>query len=98
MNDLISKIGFDKIAHFGIGGWIGAFLTFMFILQEGNLSNGMLIASPTVGVLVVFVLSFLKEAIVDSVFSWKDIIASIAGAASMYIAVALGVLFNILSN
>lgn len=31
MNNLINKIGIDKIAHFGIRGVICAFITLMFI-------------------------------------------------------------------
>ena len=31
MNNLINKIGIGKIAHFGIGGVICAFITLMFI-------------------------------------------------------------------
>lgn len=33
MNNLINKIGIDKIAHFGIGGVICAFITLMFIFS-----------------------------------------------------------------
>lgn len=100
MNEFINKIGVDKILHFSVGGLITALMTIMVVFQEGqeSFNPGMLIASPIIGTLIVFVLSFMKEAIIDSKFDWKDIIASVLGAVPVFMAVALGVLFNVLSK
>lgn len=96
-NELITKIGVDKILHFSIGGFIVALFTIVATLQEGVI-NATTIAFPFIGLIPVAMFSWLKEIIIDDEFSWKDILASILGAVPVFIATALGVLFYTLSN
>lgn len=96
-NELITKIGIDKILHFSIGGFIVALFTIVVTLQEGII-NATTIAFPFIGLIPVAIFSWLKEIIIDDEFSWKDILASILGAVPVFIATALGVLFYTLSN
>lgn len=93
---LVNKLGADKVMHFLAGGWICAFITLIAILQEGpRLSNTQLLLSPTIGFICVFVVAVMKE-LYDMDFSWKDVLATMLGAATIYIATGIGVLFNIL--
>lgn len=98
MKKLINKIGLDKIAHFGVGGLICAFITFVIMLQEGlnvSLNN---IVIPTIGSIIVFFISWIKEQFIDNEFNWYDIIAAMLGCIIIYIGIIIGVLFNILSK
>lgn len=97
INKIINKFGNDKVLHFLTGGLICSFITFVVILQEQNLSYIDKIASVLTGTIDVFVLSFIKEVIIDTDFNWKDILASIIGCVPIFIAVCIGVLFNYLS-
>ena len=96
-NELITKIGVDKILHFSVGGLIVALFTIVAILQE-DVIDATTIASPFIGLVPVAMLSWFKEAVIDDDFSWMDILASVLGAVPVFIATALGVLFYILSN
>lgn len=99
MNNLINKIGLDKIAHFGLGGLICALFTFVFLLQDMYyLTPVQMILMPTIGSVVTFIVSLFKEYFFDSKPDWKDITAAMIGCGTVYIAVAIGVLFNVLSN
>lgn len=98
MNDFLSKVGTDKVLHFSLGGFIAALITLVVILQDIDyLSKGAILFVPFIGTVCVFVLSTMKE-IADGKFDWKDIIAGVLGTVPVYIATALGVLFNILSK
>lgn len=96
-NELITKIGVDKILHFSIGGFIVALFTIVATLQEGVI-DATTIAFPFIGLIPVAIFSWLKETMIDDEFSWMDILASILGAVPVFIATALGVLFYTLSN
>lgn len=96
-NELITKIGVDKLLHFSIGGLITALLTIIVVLQEGYV-DASIIAFPFIGLIPVAVLSWFKEEVIDDDFSWMDILASVLGAVPVFIATALGVLFYTLSN
>lgn len=96
-NELITKIGVDKLLHFSIGGLITALLTIIVVLQEGYV-DASIIAFPFIGLIPVAILSWFKEEVIDDDFSWMDILASVLGAVPVFIATALGVLFYILSN
>lgn len=96
-NELITKIGVDKILHFSIGGFIVALFTITATLQEGVV-NATTIAFPFIGLIPVAMFSWFKEAVIDDEFSWMDILASVLGAVPVFIATALGVLFYTLSN
>ena len=96
-NELITKIGVDKILHFSIGGFIVALFTIVATLQEGVI-DATTIAFPFIGLIPVAIFSWLKETMIDDEFSWMDILASVLGAVPVFIATALGVLFYTLSN
>lgn len=102
MNELIEKIGLDKLAHLGIGGLICALITFVIILQDidmlqgGNMWRALLV--PFIGTIVVMFLELFKEAFIDSEFSWKDVLFTFAGCLLVFVAVAVGLLFHELSN
>lgn len=96
-NELITKIGVDKLLHFSIGGLITALLTIIVVLQEGYV-DASIIAFPFIGLIPVAILSWFKEEVIDDDFSWMDILASVLGAVPVFIATALGVLFYTLSN
>lgn len=96
-NELITKIGVDKLLHFSIGGLITALLTIIVVLQNGYV-DASIIAFPFIGLIPVAILSWFKEEVIDDDFSWMDILASVLGAVPVFIATALGVLFYTLSN
>jgi hypothetical protein len=96
MNNLINKIGIDKITHFSMGGLICALFTFIFLLQDFNtLEVWQVLLLPLIGTVVTFVLSIIKEFIIDEVVDWKDIIAGMLGCVPVYIAIGIGILFNL---
>lgn len=96
MNNLINKIGIDKITHFSMGGLICALFTFIFLLQDFNtLEVWQVLLLPLIGTVVTFVLSIIKEFIIDEVVDWKDIIAGMLGCIPVYIAIGIGILFNL---
>lgn len=96
MNNLINKIGIDKITHFSMGGLICALFTFVFLLQDFNtLEAWQVLLLPLIGTVVTFVLSIIKEFIIDEVVDWKDIIAGMLGCVPVYIAVGIGILFSL---
>lgn len=89
-------LGIDKIAHFGVGGLICAMFTFVAMLQDG-IFGWQAMTVPFIGYVVVFILSLIKEAIVDSEFNWWDILAAMLGCVCIHISIFFGVLFNVLS-
>ena len=93
-NELITKIGVDKILHFSVGGFVVALFA---ALQDGRI-DASTIALPFTGLIPVALFSWLKEEIIDNEFSLMDIFASVLGAVPVFIATALGVLFHTLSN
>lgn len=99
MNNLINKIGLDKIAHFGIGGIICAFMTFIVMLQDLHcLSYINILLYPFIGYIVTVFFSIIKEYFFDrSKADWKDIVAGMLGCVFIHISVCIGVLFNYLT-
>lgn len=89
-------LGIDKIAHFGVGGLICAMFTFVAMLQDG-IFGWQAMTVPFIGYVVVFIISLIKEAIVDSEFNWWDILAAMVGSSMIHIAVFFGALFYTLS-
>lgn len=96
MDNLINKIGLDKITHFGIGGIICAFMTFIIILQDLHcLSYRSILLYPFLGYFVTAFCSIIKEYFFDgSKADWKDIVAGMLGCVFIHLAVCIGVLFN----
>ena len=99
MTNLISKIGLDKWAHFGIGGLICAIFTFVSLLQDlyvlPLIPIWRLILMPTIGTIVTLVVSIIKEYVIDDKKDWNDIFAALIGCVTVYIAVGFGLLISI---
>ena len=87
----------DKVAHFGLGGMITACMALVSILQEPLSTSGILLC-PIIGHVCVFILSVMKEYIVDNETNWKDIGAAMLGSAIVHIVVGVGVLFGLFGN
>ena len=87
------KVGMDKIAHFGIGGIIGAAIAIVITLARGD--YGWVVGVyPFVSHAVVFILSFIKEKFMDDEFNWLDILASVLGSIAVHMAFILGLTIN----
>ena len=68
LDDVIEKVGIDKVLHFLGGGWITSmFSPFGWV--------GIII-----GIVITIILSFIKEQFLDSFFDWKDICAAFIGS------------------
>lgn len=97
LDNLISKMGNDKVLHFLGGCSICSFISFIVILQESGLIPLEKVSSVLIGTVFVLILSVLKELIADDKADWYDVLASILGCVPVYIAVGIGVWFNIIS-
>lgn len=87
------RIGMDKIAHFGIGGIIGAAIAIVITLARGDYGWAVGVY-PFVSHAVVFILSFVKEKFIDDEFNWLDILASVLGSIAVHIAFIIGLTIN----
>lgn len=85
----------DKVAHFGLGGMITACMAIVSILQE-DLGVVATLLCPFIGHVCVFILSVLKEYIVDSDINWIDILAAMLGSFVVHVVVGLGVMFQVM--
>lgn len=92
----MKKLQTDKLAHFGIGGLVCAMVTIVAMLQEGVIGWGSMVF-PIIGDVVVFIISYMKEKIVDDEFTWADILAAMIGCIFVHVSVFIGVVFNLLS-
>ena len=73
LNKLISKVGYDKVAHFAIAGWaVSAASAYGF--------KWMAIVFTCV-----MLLSFIKEALLDEKFDWGDIVSAFLGMFTSFI-------------
>lgn len=87
------KVGMDKIAHFGIGGIIGAAIAIVITLAIGD--YGWVVgAYPFVSHAIVFILSFIKEKFMDEEYNWLDILASVFGSIAVHMAFIIGLTIN----
>ena len=98
MNNLINKIGIDKIAHFGIGGVICAFITLMFIFSMPyentlELNWSFVLFCPLIGYWLVSILAFFKE-LNDTTPDKKDFFASLLGCVFIHFGAIIGYLFH----
>lgn len=91
-----SMFQLDKVAHFGLGGMITACMALVSILQEPLSTSGILLC-PIIGHVCVFILSWMKEYIVDDTTNWIDILAAMLGSAVVHVVVGLGICFKLLS-
>ena len=102
MNELIAKIGLDKLAHLGIGGLVCALFTFVVMLQDADtlLNEGSIwrtLLTPIIGTVVVMMFELFKEYL-DSEFNWKDVLYTFIGCLLVFAAVGMGILFYTLSK
>lgn len=95
LNELVVKIGYDKVVHFLSGSLISSIITIIALLQWSKVGISTFIL-PTVGIGIAFIISLIKE-LTDIKFDWKDIVATILGVIPTFIAVGLGVLFYYLN-
>lgn len=93
MNQLIEKIGTDKLLHFFAGAWICAVLSIVIVLQEWEFTLPMFMLATTMSTLIVLVISVIKE-MLDSEFNWKDILAAIIGCVTIYLTFGIGYLLR----
>lgn len=96
-NELITKIGQDKILHFLVGSLITAFMTLVVGLQEPEIDWSTM-GAPVIGLVVTAFFGFVKEKIVDTEFDIKDLVATVLGSVPIFLATFLGILFHILSE
>ena len=87
------RIGMDKIAHFGIGGIIGATIAIVITLARGDY-GWVAGAYPFISHVVVFILSFIKEKFMDDEYNWLDILASVLGSIAVHMAFIIGLTIN----
>lgn len=92
----MNKLQTDKLAHFGIGGLLCAMVALVAMLQDG-VTGWSAMVFPLIGDVVVFIISYLKEKIMDDKFTWADIWAAMIGCICVHVAVLIGVVFNIIS-
>ena len=97
LNDLVAKIGQDKILHFLMGSLITAFMTLTLGLQEPEI-NWYMLGYVVIGFIVSVFFATVKELIIDTKFDAKDYIATLLGTVPIFLATFLGVLFHTLSN
>lgn len=100
MKNFIKTLGgMDKIAHFGIGAVICACFTIACMLQD-------LSAAPSwhdllwcaIGTIVTAAAAAAKEVIIDENGELSDFIASMLGCTPIWLAVAVGIALNHLSQ
>jgi hypothetical protein len=94
LDNLINKVGNDKVLHFLGGGFICSFISFVVILPESGLTALEKVSSVLIGTVFVLILSVLKELIADDKADWYDILASFLGCVPIFVAVAIGTWFN----
>lgn len=97
LDNLIQKVGNDKVLHFLGGGFICSLISFVVILQESGLTAWEQVSAVLIGTVFVLILSVLKELIADDKVDWYDLLASVLGCVPVFVAVGLGVWFNQLS-
>ena len=95
LKTLFSGWGTDKWAHLGIGGLACALITIAMILAEHQVSPWRMLLFPLGGAICVFIISFFKEMIDTTGFSWKDILAAMLGCLLVEAAAVFGVLMGV---
>ena len=91
------RIGMDKIAHFGIGGIIGATIAIVITLARGDY-GWVAGAYPFISHAIVLILSFIKEKFMDDEYNWLDILASVLGSIAVHMAFIIGLTINELAK
>lgn len=101
MNKIINffkSIGTDKWAHFGIGGLICALVTIALIFSLSPITASWIMLLSTVpGIVLVGIVSIIKELTDSTGFSVLDIVAALIGCATVELALLVGIVAGILS-
>ena len=84
LDDLIKKVGNDKVLHFLGGGWIAQLSLLYQFFRRGDLDSWGKISCVIIGTTVVAFLSVVKEIIMDDKADWFDVLASIAGCVTIF--------------
>lgn len=92
VDDVLNKIGIDKILHHVVGALICALISFVLIFQNEVL-NWNVVAIPIVGSIVVLIVSIIKE-FFDSKPDWMDVVWAMAGCLWIFAAIGLGMLLD----
>lgn len=99
ITDFVTKVGVDKCLHFSLGGLVSALVSIIILLQE-SYTPLQLFIPPTIGAIVVFFLSIIKEdmdaKVKHNIFDKKEIIAGMLGTVTVYVAIGLGVLIRLI--
>lgn len=98
LDNLLKKVGVDKVLHLFVGAWICSMFTLVSILQEGSLFWWQTILMPIAGTLASLFLSIIKEIFLDDKPDWKDVLWTFYGCITVFVAVGIGVLFNYLGQ
>lgn len=96
IDNIISKLGTDKVLHFLIGAVVCAMVTFVFLTQETSLTGWRTALTPLSGTLFTLMAAWIKEGL-DKEYNWKDFIATALGCIPVWIAVAIGVGLRLLN-
>lgn len=101
LDKIIKKVGLDRVAHFGVGGVIGAAFAVAF-LYSLPMADGVLklswwnIQVPFVlGYAVVFLVALAKEFVFDAAPDKWDFLASILGVVPVHLAGVAGWLLHL---
>ena len=94
---IISKFGADKVLHFLGGALICAVVSIVMDVQEGITSWRTLLV-PLAGLIFALFAAWVKERFFDSSVDKKDILATVLGFVPVWLAFAIGTLFNYLSE
>ena len=96
--NFFKSIGMDKWAHFGIGGLICALVTIIFIFNIAPIrASWMLLLSSVPGIVLVGMISLVKELTDSTGFSVSDIVASLIGCATVEISLIIGTILLMLN-
>lgn len=99
MKGIESLFAQDKLAHFAWGAMICSIITIITMLQDIDGPLGWhQILYCLIGTAVVLVADLAKEFVIDAKADMLDFWMTLLGCVPVWIAVALGILFNILMH
>ena len=78
-------------------GYVCSLLTFVAMLQEQSLTNWGKIEITCIGAIVVLMAVTFKNIVSGDKFNWNNVLAAFIGCIIVAVAIAIGVLFNVLS-
>lgn len=97
MDELINKIGVDKILHFLVGAFISFTTSLALILQEGLVGDYTNVFIGIIGFVVALFIGFIKEVVIDDKPSFADFTATAIGGVIPIMVIAYGTLMYNLS-